>query len=182
MDDRHILAEMERHLARDDPELASVMDALNRQFPENDVGDRSDDKSPHDWQWKVAIVFAVVAVLGMILTAVFTRQAPPDDNKGPPNGVTPARSVQIQRRVLPGPPVRHRRTSTAGAEHPARSRRRRDGVPTLVPDASRRPFEGPSVSDAMSAVLVRAPAYPAHPVPTALINEPHAGRPERAPP
>ncbi|MEU7278499.1 DUF3040 domain-containing protein [Streptomyces sp. NPDC045431] len=119
MDDRRILAEMERHLAREDPELASLMDALNHQFSDGGDEEAGGDKAPHDWHWKLAIVFAVVAVVGMILTAIFSRQAPPDDNKGPPNGITPAHSVQGRRSTAAGTPMRRRRTSPTATARPA---------------------------------------------------------------
>ncbi len=104
MDDRRILAEMERRLARDDPDLASLMDALNGQFPTGPDDDRNDDgdrQDRHDWHWKAAMVLAIVAVVAMILTAILTRPPSPDDNKGPPNGLAPAVSVLTQRRAPP---------------------------------------------------------------------------------
>ncbi|MBT2528317.1 DUF3040 domain-containing protein [Streptomyces sp. ISL-99] len=99
MDDRRILAEMERRLARDDPDLASLMDALNGQFPTGPDDGPNDDGDRHDWRWKTAVVFAIVAVVAMILTAILTRPPSPDDNKGPPNGLAPAVSVLTQRRA-----------------------------------------------------------------------------------
>ncbi|NWF29084.1 DUF3040 domain-containing protein [Streptomyces sp. PKU-EA00015] len=93
MDDRRALAEIERFLVRDDPELASRMDALNGQFAE--VRSEPRERShPHDWRWVVALVVAVVALLGMILTAVL--MAPPASRNSetpPPIGRAPAVSV-----------------------------------------------------------------------------------------
>lgn len=174
MDDRRILAEMERHLARDDPELASLMDALNHQFPEDGHENENDNKASHKWYGKVAIVLAVVAVVGMLLTAILSGQTSPDDNKSPPNGVTPAHSLHMQRRVLPATPAKGRR-----AQRSATPRHARDGIPTLAPEAAGRTFEKASPGDPMSVALAPSPA---HPTPTPLIDEPHAYRPERAPP
>ncbi len=101
MDDRCILAEMERRLARDDPEMVSLMDALNSQFPAGRDDDRNGNGERHDWHWKAAVVLTIVAVVAMILTAILTRPPSPDDNKGPPNGLAPAVSVLTQRRVPP---------------------------------------------------------------------------------
>ncbi|MFI2369407.1 DUF3040 domain-containing protein [Streptomyces sp. NPDC018833] len=130
MDDRRILAEMERHLARDAPELASLMDALNRQFPEDGHENESDNKASHEWYGKLAIVLAVVAVVGMLLTAILSGQTSPDDNQSPPHGVTPAHSLHMQRRVLPATPAKGRR-----AQRSATPRHARDGIPTLSPEA-----------------------------------------------
>ncbi|MFI6012623.1 hypothetical protein ACIBAG_28050 [Streptomyces sp. NPDC051243] len=115
MDDGRILAEMERRLARDDPGLTTLIDTLNHQFPDDqeDTDSRGTDSrgtdsrgtdSHHDgigrvdWRWKAAMAVAVIAVLGMILTAVFTRSPSPDGNQGPAKSLTPAVSVFTQRR------------------------------------------------------------------------------------
>ncbi|MBC2906166.1 DUF3040 domain-containing protein [Streptomyces cupreus] len=100
MDDRHILAEMERHLSRDDPELVERMDALNHQFPddENDSGTRNDEQQRYDWRWKAIVVFAIVLAAGLILTAIFSRTPSTDDKHAPPYGRAPAVSVHT-----PGP-------------------------------------------------------------------------------
>ncbi|GAB2865330.1 hypothetical protein GCM10027074_35870 [Streptomyces deserti] len=119
MDDRRILAEMERRLARDDPELVALMDALNLQFPDGDehTESRSDDGGPHDWRWKAMVVFALVLVVGLILTAVFSRSPSTDGNHGPPNGRAPVVSVQgrgsrLGRAPRRRPATRHERPST----------------------------------------------------------------------
>ncbi|MFF8842235.1 DUF3040 domain-containing protein [Streptomyces sp. NPDC015127] len=93
MDDRRALAEIERFLARDDPELASRMDALNGQFAEV-RSERREEPHRRDWRWVVALVVAVVALLGMILTAVLMApQTPPSNETPPPSGRAPAVSV-----------------------------------------------------------------------------------------
>ncbi|MGP3636976.1 DUF3040 domain-containing protein [Streptomyces sp. 24-1644] len=98
MDDRRVLAEIERRLARDDPELTSLMDALNHQFTHNqdDAGERDGDGERRDWRVKAAVALAILAVVGMILTAIFTRPPPAEDNHVPPNGLAPAVSMYTQ--------------------------------------------------------------------------------------
>jgi hypothetical protein len=125
MDDRRILAEMERRLSQDDPELVGLMDALNHQFPDgqadrdvHDDADAHDDALRLDWRWKAIVVFAVVLVAGLILTAVFNRSASTDDNQGPTNGRAPAVSVHTHGRGLPG-------TADRGAAGGRLRRRRR---------------------------------------------------------
>ncbi|MBV7697802.1 DUF3040 domain-containing protein [Streptomyces sp. TRM70350] len=106
MDDRRILAEMERHLSRDDPELVALMDALNEQFPddEDDSDSRDDEQEPHDWGWKAIVAFAVVLVAGLILTAIFNRAPSTDDNQGPPNSRAQVVSVHTQEPQAAGLP------------------------------------------------------------------------------
>ncbi|MGR3939596.1 DUF3040 domain-containing protein [Streptomyces sp. BRA346] len=103
MDDRHILAEMERRLSQEDPELAALIDALNQQFlheDEDSEGWVDDSGRRFDWRWKTGIACAVVAVLGLLLTAILTATPPSaDDKQGPPNGRLPAISVHSQRRA-----------------------------------------------------------------------------------
>ncbi|MFI9542477.1 hypothetical protein ACIHAR_00570 [Streptomyces sp. NPDC052016] len=114
MDDRRILAEMERRLSQEDPELVGLMDALNHQFPDGQADrnvhedadahdDANDDDLRLDGRWKAIVVFAVVLVAGLILTAVFNRSASTDDNQGPPNSRAPAVSLHTHGRRLPGP-------------------------------------------------------------------------------
>ncbi|MFJ8533582.1 DUF3040 domain-containing protein [Streptomyces sp. NPDC093591] len=131
MDDRRILAEMERHLSRDDPELAALMDALNHQFPDQrkDI-EGCDDASGRrfDWRWKAGIAFVIVAVVGLLLTAILTAPSrPADDNHGPPNGRLPAVTGHSQRRS-PGP------GASRGAA-PARQGRRNPEPPKGEPHA-----------------------------------------------
>lgn len=105
MDDRHILAEMERRLSQEDPELAALIDALNQQFLHEDEDEDSegwvdDSGRRFDWRWKTGIACAVIAVLGLLLTAILTATPPSaDDKQGPPNSRLPAASVHSQRRA-----------------------------------------------------------------------------------
>ncbi|MFI2347105.1 DUF3040 domain-containing protein [Streptomyces sp. NPDC019443] len=98
MDDRRIFAEIERRLARDDPALASLLDALNQQFIEDDSDGVHDEHRRRDWRWVTAVVLVVVALLAMILTAVFAAPPPTEGDKGRLDGRVPAVSVHTQRR------------------------------------------------------------------------------------
>ncbi|WP_192583662.1 DUF3040 domain-containing protein [Streptomyces albicerus] len=131
MDDRRILAEIERRLARDDPELASRMDALNHQFPDDqhDAG-RNDGAADDDGgggrqglRRKAITALLILALAGMILTAMFTKPPPADDNHGPPNGPNPAVSVHTQRRGPRSRTAPPRRRVGSGSEPMASVRR-----------------------------------------------------------
>ncbi|MFE1776669.1 DUF3040 domain-containing protein [Streptomyces sp. NPDC059008] len=134
--DRRILAEMERHLALDDPELASRLDALNCQFP---VEDEVDDRAPapprdvpgaddsraaednradgnrmtRDWRWTAAVVLGVLALIGLILVGIFTRPPPGEDKQGTPRGSSPAVAVLIRSRTRFPAPAGESRTPLA---------------------------------------------------------------------
>ncbi|MFD1661715.1 DUF3040 domain-containing protein [Streptomyces caeni] len=108
MDDRHILAEMERRLSRDDPELATLLQTLNRQFTDSqdDTGSGHDDSGARfDWRWKAGIALAIVAMTGLLLAALVTASPPADDNHGPLSGHAAAASVADQATPLTHPPV-----------------------------------------------------------------------------
>lgn len=87
MDGRHILAEIEHRLTRDDLGLVSLMDALNDQFPhdQDDADDRVDDGARHSWRRKAVVACLILALAGMILTAILT--SPPAD--APPTAQEP---------------------------------------------------------------------------------------------
>ncbi|MCH0540773.1 DUF3040 domain-containing protein [Streptomyces sp. MUM 203J] len=107
MDEDRLLAEIERSLAREDPALDERMAALARQFTGSpsgsgtDGGDRTggDAGRParrergrrgrrRDWRKVVAVAALVVAVLGMVLTALFTRPAGTPTDQVPPAGMS----------------------------------------------------------------------------------------------
>ncbi|MER5209584.1 DUF3040 domain-containing protein [Streptomyces sp. NPDC002838] len=125
MDDRRILAEIERRLARDDPELASLLDALNHQFPQ-EPDDADDHGGGHGLRRKVIVALLIVALAGLILTALLAKPPPADDNQGPPaKGLAPAVAVHTRRRgprsrtgTAPTPPAQ--RASATGLELPRR--------------------------------------------------------------
>ncbi|MFF6875804.1 hypothetical protein ACFY9S_10875 [Streptomyces sp. NPDC012474] len=147
MDDRRILAEMERRLSQDDPELVGLMDALNHQFPDAQTprdaledADAHDEADAHevddlrlDWRWKAIVVFAVVLVAGLILTAVFNRSVSTDDDQGPLNSRASAVAVHTHGRGLRGrsrtPPQRKR------SAHDQESDSHRHPPPRMTPAA-----------------------------------------------
>ncbi|PNG23983.1 hypothetical protein [Streptomyces cahuitamycinicus] len=146
MDDRRVLAEMERRLSQDDPELVGLMDALNHQFPDAQAdrdafedADAHDEAGAHevddlrlDWRWKAIVVFAVVLVAGLILTAVFNRSASTDDKQGPLNSRAPAVAVDTHGRGIPGP-GEHPGTADRGAGGGRLRRRRARCCPAETP-------------------------------------------------
>jgi len=83
MDDRRALAEIERCLVQDDPELVSRMDALNEKFDEVSSNVQA-ERQRWDGRWVAALVLAVVAVLAVILTAVFAAPPAAEDTEQPP--------------------------------------------------------------------------------------------------
>ncbi|MFG2489064.1 DUF3040 domain-containing protein [Streptomyces virginiae] len=89
MDEERALARIERCLARDDPELATRISMLNEQFPQVCVHGRL----RRNRRKTAAVVLAIVALLGLVLTALLTR-TPPDENPGRPVGLAPAVSTQ----------------------------------------------------------------------------------------
>ncbi|WP_338894907.1 hypothetical protein WBG99_03485 [Streptomyces sp. TG1A-60] len=118
MNERQAFARIERRLARDDPELAQRINAINSQFTDlagervtaqvderltdHSTDDRATDKAveedpadrPEDggdsrsWTTVIVVVFVAVAVLGMLLTAVLSS---PGGKQEPlqPNGLAP---------------------------------------------------------------------------------------------
>ncbi|MEU9378479.1 DUF3040 domain-containing protein [Streptomyces sp. NPDC048255] len=88
MDDRRILAEIERGLAEEDSGLAALMDALNQQFADGPAKDRDppDSRRRRDWRVVAGIIFLVVSVLGLFLTAALqgTSQSADVDDRRPP--------------------------------------------------------------------------------------------------
>lgn len=112
MDEDRLLAEIERSLAREDPALDERMAALARQFTESPSGSgaetddgtssRGEEGRPartqrakrdrrgrrRDWRKVVAVAAIVVAVLGMVLTALFTRPAGTPTDQVPPAGMS----------------------------------------------------------------------------------------------
>lgn len=205
MDDRRILAEIERCLTRDDPELVSLMDTLNHQFP-HEPADADDHGGGHGLRRKVIVALLIVALAGLILTAILAKPSPSGDNQGPPaKGLASAVTVHTQRR---GPRTR---TGT-GPTVPAQRRQqpnwnRQGGEFTRARDLAQSYVSVSTDSDAVEAVrllveqrltglLVVGPAgqpiavQPASdvvrtlvsgciqedPVLAAVIDEPHADR------
>ncbi|MGW5425274.1 DUF3040 domain-containing protein [Streptomyces sp. NPDC003943] len=96
-DDRRALAEIERHLVRDDPGLDMRMATLNQQFPQDPgppgsrgsspVHSPSPGPDPDPGQGRprssrrkaVLVVLAVIALLGLLLTAFLGAASTPSD-------------------------------------------------------------------------------------------------------
>ncbi|WP_149181935.1 DUF3040 domain-containing protein [Streptomyces sp. TRM49041] len=99
MDEDRLLAEIERLLAREDPDLDARMSALGRQFtgepPEpsghaDTGGVRRGRGRRRDWRKVVAVVAVVVAVVGLVLTAVLMQPADSGSDQLPPAGMPAA--------------------------------------------------------------------------------------------
>ncbi|WP_328769834.1 DUF3040 domain-containing protein [Streptomyces sp. NBC_00286] len=111
MDDGRIIAQLERRLAQDDPELAATMDALNQQFPDaaqaqSDDGLEEEEKQRNRWV-TAATVFAIIAFLGICVTAVLNSDGyRSDQDPGSPR--SPGTGVQSERRTPSSTPPRQR--------------------------------------------------------------------------
>ncbi|MBV7697543.1 DUF3040 domain-containing protein [Streptomyces sp. TRM70350] len=119
MDEERVLAQLERRLAQDDPALAATMDALNEQFPEEPEAEpaqsHEEKEKQHDWRRTAATVLAVIAALGLFLTAVLNSSSHQGDrDPPPPKGMVPGVSVQSQRRCPPRTAPRRRRPDPGG--------------------------------------------------------------------
>lgn len=84
-DDQRILDEIERDLTRDDPALVTLIDMLNEQFVlplDQPKGNRG---ALHTPRAVVAIVLVMIALLGLLLTAVLNAGGAPSgaDDGGP---------------------------------------------------------------------------------------------------
>ncbi|MEU2184336.1 hypothetical protein [Streptomyces thermolilacinus] len=112
MNEDRLLAEIERLLAREDPALDARMSALGRQLAEDPAGpgpapgpqertardsprtvtpgdgdDGQGSGRPRDWRKVLALVAVVVAVVGLVLTAVLSQ---PSGSNGDTAPVSPA--------------------------------------------------------------------------------------------
>ncbi|WP_328875554.1 DUF3040 domain-containing protein [Streptomyces sp. NBC_00287] len=102
MDERRILAQLERRLAEDDPALAATMTALNQQFPDEpkaQSGDGDEEVAAEEEKqrnrWLIATtVFVVIAFLGLFITAILnSNPEPADKDPVPHKGFAPAVSA-----------------------------------------------------------------------------------------
>jgi hypothetical protein len=111
MDDGRILAQLERRLAQDDPELVATMDALNQQFPDETKTQSADghetQEKQRNWWVTAATVVAVIAFLGLFVTALLNSNAHRSDQDSvPPRG--PGTGTQSERRTPSSTPPRQR--------------------------------------------------------------------------
>ncbi|MGW0763158.1 hypothetical protein ACWD1Y_43005 [Streptomyces sp. NPDC002814] len=126
-DEDRVFARIEHWLTSDDPALAQRMDALNQQFGKR-VGDgrltvhgdedpvsahvdeeRVTGKDPggkeRSGTFKLAVVLAVVAAVGLLLTAILSAPSNGERQSPQPHGVAPPASSQvIEDRSGPGEP------------------------------------------------------------------------------
>ncbi|MEV8312273.1 DUF3040 domain-containing protein [Streptomyces flavidovirens] len=121
MDDGRILAQLERRLAQDDPELAATMDALNQQFPNEAKAQSADgleeEEKQRNWRVTAATVLAVIAILGLFITAVLNSNAyRSDQDPGPLRG--PSTGTQSERRIPSRTPPRQRLPSRGTGHRP----------------------------------------------------------------
>ncbi|MGW7355582.1 hypothetical protein ACWGI0_02575 [Streptomyces sp. NPDC054802] len=122
MNEEHAFALIERSLAREDPELAQRIQAINSQFTDlgdegtaqaeerqagrrdGRAGDRTADEDLVDqaedgvdqrsWSAVAAVVLAAVAILGLLLTAILSS---PSGTQEPlqPNGLAPPAVLDV---------------------------------------------------------------------------------------
>ncbi|MFF5923253.1 DUF3040 domain-containing protein [Streptomyces flavochromogenes] len=87
-DDRRVLAEMEQRLARDDPELFALFATLIQRFPPVPEETRpAARKGRRRLRRKPAVIlFALIAVLGLILTALLSAPSSPPSGEDTPPG------------------------------------------------------------------------------------------------
>ncbi|MFG3310157.1 DUF3040 domain-containing protein [Streptomyces wuyuanensis] len=86
--DRRILAEIERHLDQDDPELDSLIDTFNRQFTHRPGKDPKNVGKVPDWLVVAALGLAIIAVFGILIAGIFGTPSRPDDSPQPPKSPT----------------------------------------------------------------------------------------------
>ncbi|MCX5230821.1 DUF3040 domain-containing protein [Streptomyces sp. NPDC006553] len=87
-DDRRVLAEIERRLARDDPELVALFATLIQQFPPVPEEPRPAARTERRRLRRkpALILFALIAVLGLILTALLSAPPSPPPGEDSPSG------------------------------------------------------------------------------------------------
>ncbi|MER7112554.1 DUF3040 domain-containing protein [Streptomyces sp. NPDC000229] len=85
-----ILAQIERGLTSEDPDLAARMNTLNEQFSGED---RSGDPAPpqRNRHRRTALILVVIALVGMLLTAALNASS--SETPAPPSSLTPAVSL-----------------------------------------------------------------------------------------
>ncbi|MET7755846.1 DUF3040 domain-containing protein [Streptomyces sp. NPDC005389] len=89
-DDRRVLAEIERRLARDDPDLVALFATLIQQFPPVPEEPRPAARTERRRRLRrkpAVILFVLIAVLGLILTALLSAPSSPSPGEdAPPSG------------------------------------------------------------------------------------------------
>ncbi|WP_318212947.1 DUF3040 domain-containing protein, partial [Streptomyces sp. SJL17-1] len=93
-DDQRVLGEIERRLTRDDPALATLIDSLNKQFPRAADVPSDTRASRRNPRVVAAVVLTVIALLGLILTAMLgSRSAPSTGVDGGPAALSSLSAV-----------------------------------------------------------------------------------------
>ncbi|WP_179166695.1 DUF3040 domain-containing protein [Streptomyces sp. CB03238] len=94
-----ILAQIERSLTSDDPELAARMNTLNEQFSEGQEAHRgresqgSEPLTPErNRHRRTLLVLVVIALVGLLLTAILNASS--NESPAPPGSTTPAVSAR----------------------------------------------------------------------------------------
>ncbi|GAA2531768.1 MULTISPECIES: hypothetical protein [Streptomyces] len=125
MDEEHAFARIERRLAREDPELARRIDAINSQFTgpageratdradgrltdraagEERAGRPADDGDERSWTAVIAVVLVTVTVLGLLLTAILSSPGGEQEPLQPHGPAPPAVSDVREEPPSPGVP------------------------------------------------------------------------------
>ncbi|MBC9726339.1 DUF3040 domain-containing protein [Streptomyces sp. TRM68367] len=166
MNEDRILALLEQRLGADDPALAATMAVLNQQFPDEAGTESSNgpgngpgngvngpDNGARRRRWLIAAtVFAIIAVVGLFLTAVLnTTPRSTDTDPAPTRGLAPAVSAHPRRRRSPpaaprprGPdmPTTSDRLDAARARDPSGSTARPAGARLRSAGRPTRPSSG----------------------------------------
>ncbi|WP_073758840.1 DUF3040 domain-containing protein [Streptomyces sp. CB03234] len=94
-----ILAQIERRLTSDDPELAARMNTLNEQFSEGQEarqrreGQGSEPLAPErNRHRRTLLILVVIALVGLLLTAILNASS--NESPAPPGSTTPAVSAR----------------------------------------------------------------------------------------
>ncbi|MGA5423229.1 DUF3040 domain-containing protein [Streptomyces lavendulocolor] len=85
MDEDRLFAEIEQHLAREDPDLAARISALDGQFPDTTTPPASDENE-RQWTMPISLILAAIAVIGLLLTAILNAPPAAEEQQRPPTG------------------------------------------------------------------------------------------------
>lgn len=86
MDEDRLLAEIEHHLAREDPDLAARISALDEQFTDDTAPPPAEEEKERPWAMPIALILAVIAIMGLLLTAILNAPPATQEQQRPPTG------------------------------------------------------------------------------------------------